>query len=63
MTIMPMDNHPLTHRRLQFIRISVNKLMLKSIKIIQFVKQLQHCKQFYLLEPKHSSYENPGYLV
>ena len=35
MTIMPIDNHPLTHRRLQFIGIGVNKLTLKSIDIIQ----------------------------
>ena len=36
MAIMPIDNHPLTQRRLQFIGISVNKLMLKSINIIQW---------------------------
>ena len=35
MTTMPIDNHPLTQRRLQFIDISVNKLTLKSINIIQ----------------------------
>ena len=35
MTNMPIDNHPLTQRRLQFIGISVNKLTLKSINIIQ----------------------------
>ena len=35
MTTMPIDNHPLTQRRLQFIGISVNKLTLKSINIIQ----------------------------
>ena len=35
MTTMPIDNHPLTQSRLQFIGISVNKLMLKSINIIQ----------------------------
>ena len=35
MTIMPMDNHPLTQRRLQFIGISVYKLTIKSINIIQ----------------------------
>ena len=35
MTTMPIDNHPLTQRRLQFIGISVNKLTLKSIDIIQ----------------------------
>ena len=34
MTTMPIDNHPLTQRRLQFIGISVKKL-LKSINIIQ----------------------------
>ena len=35
MTIMPIDNHPLTQRMLQFIGICVNKLTLKSINIIQ----------------------------
>ena len=35
MTTMPIDNHPGTQRRLQFIGISVNKLGLKSINIIQ----------------------------
>ena len=35
MTTMPIDNHPLTQRRLPFIGISVNKLTLKSIDIIQ----------------------------
>ena len=35
MTTMSIDNHPLTQRRLQFIGISVNKLLLKSINIIQ----------------------------
>ena len=35
MTTMPINNHPLTQRRLQFIGIGVNKLTLKSIDIIQ----------------------------
>ena len=35
MTTMPIDIHTLTQRRLQFIGISVNKLTLKSINIIQ----------------------------
>ena len=35
MTTMPIDNHPFTQRRLQFIGISVNKLTFKSINIIQ----------------------------
>ena len=35
MTPMPIDNHPLTQRMLQFIGICVNKLTLKSINIIQ----------------------------
>ena len=35
MTSMPINNQPLTQRRLQFIGISVNKLTLKSINIIQ----------------------------
>ena len=32
---MPIDNHPLTQKRLQFIGISVNKFTFKSIIIIQ----------------------------
>ena len=32
---MPIDNHPLPQRRLQFIGNSVNKLTFKSIYIIQ----------------------------
>ena len=35
MTTMPIDNQPLTQIRLQFIGISVNKLKLNSINIIQ----------------------------
>ena len=35
MTTMPIDNHTLTQRRLQFIGIGVNKLTLKGIDIIQ----------------------------
>ena len=35
MTTMPIDNHPLTQKRLQFIGISVNKLTLKGINVIQ----------------------------
>ena len=35
MTTIPFDNHLLTKRRLQFIGMSVNKLTLKSINIIQ----------------------------
>ena len=35
MTTMPIDNHPFTQRRPQFIGISVRKLTLKSINIIQ----------------------------
>ena len=38
MTTMPIDNHPFTQRRLQFIGISINKLALKSINIIQSSK-------------------------
>ena len=34
MTSMPIDNHPLTQRRLQLIGISVNKLAFKSINIM-----------------------------
>ena len=35
MTTMPINSHPSTQRRLQFIGISVNKLTVKSINIIQ----------------------------
>ena len=35
MTTMPIDNHPLTQRRLQFIGVGVNKLSLTRIDIIQ----------------------------
>ena len=35
MTTMPIDNYPLTQRRLQLIGIGVNKLTLKSINILQ----------------------------
>ena len=35
MTTMPIDNQPLSQRRLQFIGIGVNKLTLKNIHIIQ----------------------------
>ena len=35
MTTMPIDNHPLTQRRLQFIGIGVNKLTFKGIDIMQ----------------------------
>ena len=34
MSTMPIDNHLLTQRRLQFIGIGVNKLTIKSIIII-----------------------------
>ena len=35
MTTMPIDNHPFTQRRLKFIGVGVNKLMLKGIDKIQ----------------------------
>ena len=35
MAAMPIDNNPLTQKRLQFIGIGVNKLTLKSVDIIQ----------------------------
>ena len=63
MTTLPIDNHILTQRRLQFMGISINKLMLKGINIIQSSNNYNIVKQLYLLEPKHCSYENPGYLV
>ena len=50
MTTMPIDNHPLTQRRLQFIDIDVNKLTLKSIDTIQSSNN-------------YNIVENPGFLV
>ena len=44
MTTMPIDNHPLTQRWLQFIGISVNKLTLKSI-IVESKIDENRCKQ------------------
>ena len=38
MTTMPIDNHPLTHRSLQFMGIAVNKLTFKVINIIKSSK-------------------------
>ena len=46
MTTMPIDNHPLTQRRLQFIGISVNKLTLKSIDKIQSSKNYNIVSSF-----------------
>ena len=46
MLIMLIDNHPLTQRRLQFIGISVNKLMLKSINIMQSSKNCNIVSSF-----------------
>ena len=34
MTTMPIDNHPLTQSRLEFVGIGVNKFTLKSINIM-----------------------------
>ena len=62
MTTLPIDNHPRAKRRLQFIGISVYKLTLKSVNITQSSNNY-NILQLNLLEPKHSSYENPGYLV
>ena len=44
MTTMPIDNHPLTQRRLQLIGIGVNKLTLKSINIISSVMSISTCR-------------------
>ena len=57
MPTMPIDNHPLTQRRLQFIDIGVNKLTLKNINIIQ-----SSLLAALFAGTKHSSYENPRYL-
>ena len=46
MTAMSIDNHPLTQRRLQSIGISVNKLKLKSINIIQSSKSYNNVSSF-----------------
>ena len=46
MTTMPIDNHPITQRRLQFIGIGVNKLMLKSIDIIKLSNDYNFVSSF-----------------
>ena len=46
MTTMPIDNYPLTQRRLQFIGICVNKLTFKSINIIQSSKNYNIVSSF-----------------
>ena len=46
MATMPIDNHPLTQRRLQFIGISVNKLTLKRINIIQSSNKYTYVSSF-----------------
>ena len=45
MSTMPIDGHPLTQRRLQFIGIGVNKLTFKSIIIIN--RQTTTAKAYY----------------
>ena len=63
MTTMPIDNHPLTQGRLQFIGIGVNKLTFKSTNIIQSSNNYNIVSSFSAGTIKHSSYDNPGYLV
>ena len=46
MTTVPIDNHPLTQRRLQFIGIGVNKLTLKSIDIMQSLNNYNSVSSF-----------------
>ena len=46
MTTMPINNHLLTQRRLQFIGISVNKLTFKSINIIQSSNNYSNVNSF-----------------
>ena len=46
MSTMPIDNHPLTQRRLQFIGIGVNKLTLTSIDIIQSSNNYNNVSSF-----------------
>ena len=46
MTTIPIDNHPLTQRRLQFIGIGVNKLTLKSIDKIQSSNNYNNVSSF-----------------
>ena len=43
MTTMPIGNHPLTQRRMQFIRISVNKLTLSSDLITLIICESISC--------------------
>ena len=56
---MSIDDNLLSQWSLQFIDISANKLTLKYQHNI-LVKQVQYCLLLYLLEPKHSSHEDPG---
>ena len=46
MTTMPINNHPPTQKRLQFLGISVNKLTLKSINIRQLSKNYNIVSSF-----------------
>ena len=62
MTAMPIDNHPLTQRRLQFIGISVNKLTLKNIYIINRQATTTLLAALSAVTKTYSLYENPGYL-
>ena len=68
MTTKLIDNHPLTQRKLQFISISVNKLTLNSINIMQSSNNFNvlaalSAETKVRKSKKHISYENPGYLV
>ena len=44
MTTMPIDDHPLTRRRLQFIGIGINKVS-KGVKIRNRCNQVPHLTQ------------------
>ena len=50
MTTVPIDDHPLTQRRLQFIGIGVKKLTLKSINIIQSSNSYNIASSFICLD-------------
>ena len=55
MTTMPIDNNPLTQRRLQFIGIGVNKRTLKSNDIIQSSNNYNIVSSFICWNQKHST--------
>ena len=62
MTTMPIDNNPLTQIKLQFTGIGANKLMLKSINIIQSSNNYNIVSSF-ICWSQNIVHKNPGYLA